>query len=1381
MKSLFYLITGMLLTSALSSFSQISGYQFSQLNINGGLSNNEVTCILKDRAGFMWFGTMSGLNRFDGYDVKIFRRDLKDSLSINDDYIETIHQGPDNKLWIRTRAGMNIYDPSTERFSRASIHYFQSLGIADDNIKDVLTDAQGNSWILSRSSGLYKFERGKERAKALRHHVSDPRSLRAALISDIALNSKGNIWILHNDGQLEELNPSSSICSSRFRPDQFAGIAGADLRLFIDKQDDLWIYNVSDPQGVYYLRCGSRRARRFSVERGSSRINSNLVNGVSQDSKGQIWVATDHGGLNIIDKHSFSVKCLLNSEDDAKSLAQNCITTLYRDDRGIIWAGTFKKGVSYYHENIIRFPLVKKRPFDHASLPYNDVNQFVEDERGNVWIGTNGGGLLYYDRTANSFRQYLNDPGNPNSLSNNVIVSLCLDHNQDLWIGTYYGGMDRLRNGKFTHYRHDERYSNSISDDRVWHIFEDSKRRLWIGTLHGGLNLFDRASGRFIRYSNAAPHSLNSTYVSSLIEDRKGDLWIGTSDGVNILNPESGKFRYLTYASGDKNSLSNNNVATMFRDSRSRIYVGTREGLNIFDADGSKIATIGDNDGLPANAVLGIQEDKQHRIWVSTPNGLGMITLFAKGQGKTGFKVVSYDENDGLQGKAFNERSSGSLRSGELIFGGANGFNLFDPAMIKPLNDYSPVVLTQLDVFNKPVEIGSEVNGSTLLKKSLWESDEITLSHNQNVFSLEFAALNFIQPDKIKYRYILEGFDKSWITVDSRDRKATYTNLDPGDYVFRVKRVSNDAKLDDGQSLHIHVLPPFWKTRAAYAAYLVLLVTGIYVSRRRAIRRIERKFMLERERQEARRTHEMDLMKIKFFTNVSHEFRTPIALILAPLQKLISQSMGIEHKKQLLMIERNAGRLLHMVNQLLDFRKLEMSEHRLTLHEGDLVSHIKEIVASFTDIAEKKNIAYNFDANARAIIGLFDPGKIERILFNLISNAFKFTLPNGSIVVSLRVLQHSDTEPPLITLAVSDTGIGIAQDKLQEIFEQFVQAELPPALINQGTGIGLSITREFVHLHGGSIAVESEPGQGSTFRIQLPLKLLTFDLTPEDTCFWAIRPMDRCRPLQEACMGIVPASTLKLLIVEDNEDFLYYLKDNLQQYFQIDTATNGKEAWQKALARHPDLIVSDVMMPEMDGLQLCDKIRKDERTAHIPLILLTAQLADEQMLTGLGIGASDYMTKPFNFQVLLAKIRSILKHQDTIKKTYQKQIEVKPAVPDLPDPELKLMQQVLEAIEVNISNPDFTVEELSAAVNMSRVTLYKKIIILTGLAPLDFIRSIRLKKAAQLLERESLTISEIAYEVGFSSPKYFARMFKAEYGVLPSGYLTHKQEAHAAT
>jgi signal transduction histidine kinase/DNA-binding response OmpR family regulator len=623
-----------------------------------------------------------------------------------------------------------------------------------------------------------------------------------------------------------------------------------------------------------------------------------------------------------------------------------------------------------------------------------------------------------------------------------------------------------------------------------------------------------------------------------------------------------------------------------------------------------------------------------------------------------------------------------------------------------------------------------------------------------------------MHPEKNKYLYKLEGFNDNWIQADANSRKATYTNLDPGGYTFRVKASNNDGVWNnEGISLKIRILPPFWATPWAILLYVSILFGGLYVSRRIALTRVQNKFRLVQERKEAQHLHELDAMKIKFLTNVSHEFRTPLTLILTPLEKIISNTTDKNSLNQFYLIQRNAKRLLNLVNKLLDFRKLEVDEVKFNPSEGDIVSFIKDTVYSFSDLSDKKEIALNFKSTLASLETIFDQDKLEKILFNLLSNAFKFTPEQGNVTVEVDRITHM--EKTYIRIVVSDSGIGIAPDKLDKIFDRFYQAELPDHIVNQGSGIGLSITKEFVKIHEGTITVESELGKGSTFVVELPVFEVRQTFSEE------IFPshVQKIEPGSEA----TEAHNLpSLLLIEDNEDFRYYLRDNLKDLYRIYEAKDGREGLAKILSLLPDLIVSDVMMPGMDGIELCRKIKSDSRVSHIPVILLTARSKEEQKLEGLECGADDYITKPFSFDILQLRIKRLIQQQEQLHKDFKKFIEVKASDIKITSLDETLIRKAIDCVENNISNADFSVEDLSHELGMSRVHLYKKLLALTGKPPLEFIRSIRLQRAAQLLEKSQLSVSEVAYQVGFNNPKYFARYFKEEFNILPSAYQASK-------
>ncbi len=800
-----------------------SGFQFAHIDFTQGLSNNQVNAIYKDTRGFMWLGTMSGLNRYDGYQFKIFRHNLSDTNSLNDNYISRICEDPFKKLWIQTREGFNIYDPDTEKFNRNPVSYLKSLSLPVNGFSDVIQTRSG-FWVLYSGSGIYHFAAGKK--TVFLHPVAgDPQSIAGGQIADIREDSKGFIWLVHQNGLIEKLDNRNYrvVFRSAILKNENEG-RSIPYHLFTDSQDDLWFYSVGNLDGVYYYRPEKNELKHLSKTNMSGGLNNNLVNGMVEDDKGRIWIGTDHGGVNVFNKAESSVRFITNAPDDNKSLSQNCITTLYKDGLGGIWVGTYKGGVSYYHEGMTRFPWYRHQPSIANSLPYDDVNRFVEDEKGNLWIGTNGGGLIYFDRKQNSYRQFLHDPANPNSLNNNVVVSMWLDHKNILWIGTYFGGLDSYDGKHFTHYKHHDAVAGSLADNKVWEIYEDSKKDLWVGTLGGGLDKFDRSKNVFIHHKSIDPNSIRSDYIAALTEDGQHNLWIGTSFGIDVIQNNQQIIHYST-----ENKLSNNNIIAILKDHQGNMWIGTREGLNVFNPENQRFQSFRMEDGLPDNAILTIVEDNENHLWVTTPNGISRISV--QGSQAKGFQIRcrNYDETDGLQGREFNENAALKTSAGELVVGGANGMNIFNPASIQSGINHTSIVLTDFQIFNKSIHTGEKVNGKKILDKAISETDEVALKYNQNVFSIEFASLSFSNTAKYRYAYKLEGFDKDWLVADGKARKATYTNLDPGTYTFKVKASNEDGVWNESaKSLRIIILPPFWKTPWAYCGYLILL-TGILI------------------------------------------------------------------------------------------------------------------------------------------------------------------------------------------------------------------------------------------------------------------------------------------------------------------------------------------------------------------------------------------------------------------------------------------------------------------------------------------------------------------------------------------------------------------------
>ncbi len=1359
-----------LLLLSFSLFAQSEYYHFSKLNTYNGLSHNQVNAILKDSEGFLWFGTMSGLNRYDGYSFKIYRKEPNDSTSLYDNDILSLFELPGGKMWVVTRAGACIYNSEVEKFDANYYAYLNSLGLPSGPVNTIVKGNSGRYWFLYGNLDLYMYSEKDKIVKLFRHN---PAFNPDAKISALQETKDGKLWLVYQNGFLQEYDIKSDKIIFSSAALQKLNKGNISYYLSIDRDGDIWLWYYT--QGVFLFHPQDSSLKHFNENSFPSKLKSNLVSQVVQDNNGLIWVGTDHGGVTLIDKrNNFRTNYLMNDPEDPKSLSQNTITAIYKDDIGIIWLGTYKQGINYLNSSIVQFPYYHHQESNPNSLPFDDVNQFVEDNSGNIWIGTNGGGLVYFDRKNNTFKQYLHDPNNKNSLSSNVIVSLCIDDKNMLWVGTFIGGLNSFDGKKFMHYRHDDADSTSLADDNVWKIYEDREQNLWIGTLGGGLDLLDRKDGRFKHYQNKPEASdiLPSNYVSDMLQDEKGNLWIGTVNGIAVLKENKSQVVFYQH-SNDKKSLTNNDVLCISEDNRGRIWVGTREGLALFNEQTKNFQTFTMADGLPDNMILNILDDGHQSLWISTPNGLCNAIPKQKENGIV-LSVINYNELNNLQNQEFNSKAAYKTKEGELIFGGPSGFNVINPTAIKRPVYHSKIVFTDLEILNKKIEPGEVVNNRVLLQRSLSHLPGIDLKYKENVFSIEFASLDYANSSRDKYAYMLAGFNPDWLYADATQRRATYTNLDPGHYTFKLKVLNSEGLWSDVKTLQITIEPPFWRTPVAYIIYTLIAAGLLILIRRITLDRIHMRYEVAQQRREADRAHTLEQLKTKFFTNVSHEFRTPLSLIIAPLEKIIKQTPDEEQKKQLNLVQRNAKRLLNLVNQLLDFRKMEVQELKLHPSIGDIIMFSRDISQSFLDIAEKKNIQLSFSSNVNSLEIYFDKDKIEKILFNLLSNAFKYTDDNGMVSINLTYNPPINIEGDgTLAMEVKDTGIGIQADMHEKVFERFFQTDVPESMVNQGTGIGLAITKAFVKLHNGIITVKSEPGRGTCFTVLLPAKKI-YDY-PSVTATGPIPGEETEQIISEESQKRGKKKTI--LVVEDSEDLRFYLKDNLKGQYKVEEATNGKEGWEKIKLLNPDLVVSDIMMPLMDGVELARKIKTETVTAHIPVILLTAMGSEEKQLAGFKAGVNDYITKPFTFEILASRIRNLLAQQELLHKRFQKQIEVDPSEITVTPVDEKFLKQALEVVEKFMENPDFSVEDFSREMCMSRKALYNKILSLTGRAPLEFIRSIRIKRAAQLLEKSGMRISEIAYEVGFNNPKNFSRYFKEEFNVLPSEYVMDKKNS----
>lgn len=1366
-----------------SNFEDDELYKFKQLDINNGLSNNQVNAFLQDSQGFMWFGTGRGLNRFDGLNFKVFRHDLNNAASIPFNSIDFLLEDFEQNIWIGEENEFALYNPKKDIFSELPL-YYKKTTIPLNALQDLFLDHEANLWFIDANYGLFKYSSKYKNVDSVHFSSTCYDQKEFNYLKTMGEDSNHNIWVVSNLGEVQKLKQGTFQVIEHYQLQGISKDRNNNFNIFIDESDDVWVYVPGLPLGVFHIPSSTKKIFNFTDQSKPVQLNNNLVSDILQDKDGKIWIATDHGGLNILDKKINQMMYLTNDRDNKYSISQNSINSLYRDKNDIIWAGTYKKGINYYHKNLIRFKHISNLPQASNSLPYNDVNCFAEDNLGNLWIGTNGGGLIYFDRRRNTYKTFKHNPNDPNSISNNVIVALYYDHRGNLWIGTYYGGLNRYYKKKFYHYRHNPEDQSSISDDRVWEIMEDSQQNLWIGTLNGGLNLFDQDKYVFYRYMAGDINSVGSNFVMSIIEDSQHNLWMGTDYGIDKLDLSTKRFYHYDPEEGAVGKLSNKDAVDLMEDGRGYIWIATRQGLNVFDKKTSKFRVFTESDGLTDSNIKTIQEDQQGNVWVATNNGLSKIQILSTKKvplEKLQIKIINYDLMDGLQGKEFNEKAAYRTRKGELIFGGSNGFNLFIPEKLVESVQHCKIVLTNLKVFNQEVKVGVPFRDRVILEKSIFEQDEIVLHHNENVFSFEVAGIDYFHPEKNIFQYRLDGFKDEWLQLNA-GKDITFTNLNAGNYQLRI-RVSSDGQewIEKSNPLLIKILPSFWKSKWGILIYLGVIIGLLLVLRSLMLERQRLRFNAEHERFESERIQQVDAIKTRFFTNISHEFRTPLTLIISPLEKIITQIKDENQRNHLILIHRNARRLLSMVNQLLDFRKMEVQKIEVKNSWGNMVEFIKETSMSFSDLADNKKIKFSFKSGKKSFFTHFDKDKTDKIISNLLVNAFKFTNEKGNVWLEIKFpeTKNTDGDEATVKWIIRDNGIGIPPEEQDLIFERFYQNPLPGTIVNQGSGIGLSMVSEYVNLMGGTIKVESILGKGSTFIINIPVHVFSEETVARNNA--ALEPNQRKpvffeHPIQKSVQVKFDAKKKTILLVEDNEDLRFYLKDNLKGKYNILEADNGGTGWELAEKHMPQLVVSDVMIPVLSGIELCAMIKDAKATKHIPVILLTAKVEAEPELEGLESGADDYIFKPFDFRILESRIENMINSREQLRMSYQSMIGINPKNIEVSSQDEKFIKKALEVVEQNISESSFSVEDLSKSMGMSRVSLYKKMLALTNKTPIEFIRILRLKRAADLLKNSQLTVSEVAYRVGFNNPRYFSKYFVELYGELPSVHIVRYRQ-----
>jgi ligand-binding sensor domain-containing protein/signal transduction histidine kinase/DNA-binding response OmpR family regulator len=1342
--------TILLLMAGLISVGGIRGQQlaFHHLNIEDGLSNNAVLSITQDRYGFIWLGTANGINRYDGTRFAIYRYNKDNPQSISNN-IQSLLTYAAHTLWVGTSSGLNRYIPEKDAFERVQIP-----GTQNNLINCLYEDRHKNLWV-GTGNGLFLLGANRQwnQVQAF-YNNSGTQSLAGNNIRCVYEDHAGAIWVGTANGltRMQLLNGNWQYNIYRNMPSHPGSLSANYVTAIMeDGRQQLWIGTQNNGVNRYDATTGQFSRFTHSNNHPAGLINNNIRK-IITDREGNLWVGTQEG-LSIIDQVTYRVRSYQHDPGNRNSLSQHSIYSIYQDDAHSMWIGTYFGGVNISYASNTFFSVIQNNE-NKASISNNVISSMVEDPQHNLWIGTEGGGLNYLNRTTGAVTVYKNKVNDPYSIGSNLVKAVYLDRDGQLWAGTHGGGLNLFDPSTKQFRRQLFRENEEVSlIAEVISLYEDRKGRFWAGT-NQGLKLFQKNKTELVPKGNGLLNGADrpklmspDKLVNCFWEDTSNQLWAGTSNGL-----------YKVTGNTVKEINAHDEVNCITADKRGNLWFGLTSGLGYYNIHTGNYTHYTRQNDLPNNNVIGILEDSLHNLWLSSDNGLVKFN-------PASHRSQTYTSSDGIAANAFNYRSFLKDSKGTFFFGGYNGITTFLPDQIETNQQKAPIQFTGLRLFNAPIDIGDE---HQLLKQNMILTREIRVQHDQNVFTIEYALLNYIKSNKNRYAYKLEGIDKDWNETNAAS--VTYTNLPTGHYRFLVKGTNNDGIWSDPVALSILVLPPFWLTRWAYGVYILLLLVVLFL--------INRFFFF---RTLLKKEEELHQVKLNFFTNVSHEIRTHLTLIMAPVEKMLEGKQADSFaQQQLTHIKTNAARLLKLVSELMDFRKAETHHLQLKTERHDLVSFLEEIYTSFREVSLAKNISLSFIHNCENCFVYFDPEQLEKVFFNLLTNAFKFTPEGGRIAMSL---EQCDNQ---VTVQVTDNGRGIAPQYLDKLFTNFFQVA-DHGQQNTGYGIGLALAKNIVELHKGSITVQSKPamphreGRTSfTVTLQQGNKHLAATLVPAGTLPAPITsaPVAPASAVQAA--KPVLAKFFSLLVAEDNAELRALLKETFEHEYQLCLCENGLEAWEKATEQIPDLIISDVMMPGMDGFTLCERLKTDERTSHIPVILLTAKSTESDQVSGLETGADIYLTKPFSTRVLKLNVYNLLASRERMRQKFNERIVAAPAADRrteapvfaevLNTVEKEFLEKVMQLVDTHMEDPEFGVDMLARKVAMSPPILYKKLKAVTNMSVNDFVKSLRLKKAAELIRQKRHTVYEVAYMVGYSDRKYFSKEFKKQFGKTPSTY-----------
>lgn len=1330
------LIVVLSLTSFVGVMAQNDSLSFTNIDVIDGLSNNSVTCLTQDKYGFMWMGTYDGLNRYDGYEFKVFRNKWQDTTSLINNHVVALKRYDSTLIWVGTLKGVSLFDYSSLSFRNV---YYMALQnkhpeVVRSRVREIEVDKGGNTYIATEDDGLLYLQKGAAVFKQVA--FENEGSYNVAAICGF---TNGNLLLYIKNKGLYTFDP----LHSTFAP-LLSNINDVTRLLYLDKQNTILI---GSENGLSQYNLSTRELSPLHP----ALSNSNITN-LFQDDQDNIWISTDGDGLAKFDSKSRQLT-FYKQGLKSSSLKSDAVYAVYEDKGKRKWIATLRGGVSIMDTLPNLFTTVRVDPFSKNTLTSNFALSFCEDDKDNIWIGTDGGGLSYWNPKTNIFTNYTHSSSNPQSISGNYIVSIIEDDKKRIWIASFSGGIDRFdpSTRSFIHYAcyNPVRQKNDIN---LWKLYEDSYHHIWAGsTKDDALFLFNESKNAFELFDNSL------TNIHTLFEDSKGNLWAGNYDQLIKIDTLYKKHTYISIGYP---------VRAIIEDKEHQLWIGSEGGgLILLNGDRSlKHYTV--NDGLPSNSILNILEDADGYLWCSTYNGLFKFDP----QKRTS---TNFSANDGLQSNQFNYNAALKLRDGELLFGGVNGFNKFFPERITKTVVHPPVYITDFKINDISIQNTPYLpKGSTPVNLQ-----SLVVPFNQASLSIAFAGLDYAAPGSIVYSYYLEGWDKGW-NMAGKTRVANYSRLYEGDYTLHIRATNTDGSWNGNERIvHIRVLPPWYRSWWAYLLYILAFASAVYIYLKYKQRQTRLEYEVKLTRMNAEAEKELTERKIAFFTNISHEFRTMLTLIINPMKELMKHANENEKPEEIRTAYKNSRRMLSLVTQLLMFRKADVEEAEMMVSKIDLVHIVREVFDSFAYQAKTKGLQYTFVCDRDSIEIYGDYEKLEIVLFNLLSNAVKYAPEKGKVEVTLK----EDNKQAYIS--ISDNGHGIPKADQERVFRKYHQAHSMESSVRPGFGIGLFLVKNYIDRHHGHISLQSEENQGTTFYIELlkgkdhfagiPIREskkldhgLLDDILPEDDS-----EEDQAVVEENSVKPALVSGDKTILLADDDKEIRSYVRKLFtSDGYKIIEADNGINALELVRKNLPDLAILDLTMPGMYGDELCQSIKSDDATSHIPVIMLTAEISSETKLRCVESGADDYITKPFEKELLMARVNNLLKVKNNLQNYFFNQITLQENTQQISAEDKAFLDKCIEYVE-QLENETIDVKKMADALFMSHSSLYKKIHNISGYSVNGFVRFVRLRKAAELFINSTLNITETASSVGFNDIKYFRTQFTKLFGMTPSAYV----------